>query len=365
MTISKITTIAELDNGSVDDSSMFLQRVDNVDTYATGKQIKEYIAAASQADFEREVNTRATTDADLFNKINTETSNRQTADETLQTNINAEATSRQNADTNLQTQITSLGTRTTAAENAISVLNGDGEGSVNKKVSDAVAGILNDAPEAFDTLREVSDWISTHSDSAATMQSAISANAQAIEQETQNRGGDALRLSTAIDSESTARENADTALQANIDSETTARQNADTNLQNGLDLINSKWSSVFGNDTDTEKKNPIVKDLAVSTDYLANGSINNILTATYSDKTASDFTIYGNKGDRGATWLYGTGIKGTITDPTIYKDSGVECALVGDVYRNTDNQNTYACVKGGSAGVAECFFYGQSFLSFR
>ena len=44
-----------------------------------------------------------------------------------------------------------------ANSDAITVLNGSGEGSVSKQVADAVAAIVADAPEAYDTLKEISD----------------------------------------------------------------------------------------------------------------------------------------------------------------------------------------------------------------
>ena len=56
---------------------------------------------------------------------------------------------------------------------AIEVLNGTGAGSVSKQVADAVAQIVSDAPEAYDTLKEISDWITSHASSAAEMNSAI------------------------------------------------------------------------------------------------------------------------------------------------------------------------------------------------
>lgn len=70
-----------------------------------------------------------------------------------------------------------------ANKSAIETLNGDAtkEGSVKKQVADAVAGIVADAPDAYDTLKEISDWISTHTDSAATMNSQITANKNAID----------------------------------------------------------------------------------------------------------------------------------------------------------------------------------------
>lgn len=62
-----------------------------------------------------------------------------------------------------------------ANTDAISVLNGEAiiEGSVKKTVSDEIAKVIAGAPESFDTLKEVSDWIATHGQDAAEMNSAI------------------------------------------------------------------------------------------------------------------------------------------------------------------------------------------------
>lgn len=49
------------------------------------------------------------------------------------------------------------------------------------KITEKVAEIVSDAPEDFDTLKEMSDWIASHEESAAAMNSAIQANATAIE----------------------------------------------------------------------------------------------------------------------------------------------------------------------------------------
>lgn len=43
--------------------------------------------------------------------------------------------------------------------NAIATLNGTGDGSVSKKVTDEIAKIVDSAPEAFDTLKEIADYI--------------------------------------------------------------------------------------------------------------------------------------------------------------------------------------------------------------
>lgn len=61
---------------------------------------------------------------------------------------------------------------------AIKTLNGNAqtEGSVSKQVADAVAKIVAEAPEAYDTLKEISTWISTHENDASAMNQSIQTN---------------------------------------------------------------------------------------------------------------------------------------------------------------------------------------------
>lgn len=75
---------------------------------------------------------------------------------------------------------TALKSRVSATETAIDTLNGTGDGSVKKQVAAAVAGIVADAPEAYDTLKEISDWISGHASDASAMNSQINTNKDAI-----------------------------------------------------------------------------------------------------------------------------------------------------------------------------------------
>lgn len=79
-------------------------------------------------------------------------------------------------------RVSTLEASTAANTAAIETLNGDEttEGSVKKQVADAIAAIVADAPESLDTLKEISDWISSHAESAAAMNSDIQANATAI-----------------------------------------------------------------------------------------------------------------------------------------------------------------------------------------
>ena len=65
------------------------------------------------------------------------------------------------------------------------------EAEVNGIVTEKIAEVVANAPEDFDTLKEIADWIDGHEDSAAAMNSEIKANTADIsdiwtEQETQN-----------------------------------------------------------------------------------------------------------------------------------------------------------------------------------
>lgn len=73
----------------------------------------------------------------------------------LKTEIEGQITASEYDDTEVKKSIK-------ANTDAIGILNGTGDGSVDKKVADAVASIVADAPAAYDTLKEISDWISTH-----------------------------------------------------------------------------------------------------------------------------------------------------------------------------------------------------------
>ena len=70
----------------------------------------------------------------------------------------------------------------TANTTAINTLNGDSTttGSVAKTVEDRVQEIIDNAPTAFDTLKEISDWIDEHGTAATSMNGRITANATAI-----------------------------------------------------------------------------------------------------------------------------------------------------------------------------------------
>lgn len=59
---------------------------------------------------------------------------------------------------------------------------------LNQTVNEAIAGVVANAPEDFDTLKEMSDWISEHEDDATAMNTAILENKSKIETLSNNIG---------------------------------------------------------------------------------------------------------------------------------------------------------------------------------
>ena len=72
-----------------------------------------------------------------------------------------------------------------STEAAITILNGEAtvEGSVKKQVADAIAGVVASAPENFDTLKEIADFIAGEGGEAASLVNRISAVETAIDNE--------------------------------------------------------------------------------------------------------------------------------------------------------------------------------------
>lgn len=80
---------------------------------------------------------------------------------------------------------------------------------------------------------------------------------------------------------------------------------------------------------------------------------------TFTDGTTATSYSVAKQGETGAAgtdggrWYSGTGITGTSTTATIFSNSGVSNAVVGDMYLNTSTYNTYRCTVAGAASVAK------------
>ena len=76
----------------------------------------------------------------------------------------------------VEAKVTANETTIQSHTTALATLNGEGEGSVKKTVTDEIAKVVADAPESLDTLKEISDWIAGHESDASAMNSAIQTN---------------------------------------------------------------------------------------------------------------------------------------------------------------------------------------------
>lgn len=75
-----------------------------------------------------------------------------------------------------------LQTQVTANKNALDVLNGTGEGSVDKQITDAINKFASDVSDdsTVNTFKELVDWAASHTSEAADIVSNVTANANAI-----------------------------------------------------------------------------------------------------------------------------------------------------------------------------------------
>ncbi|MBO7714633.1 MAG: hypothetical protein J6S85_13740 [Methanobrevibacter sp.] len=87
------------------------------------------------------------------------------------------------------------------------------------KITEKVAEIVADAPEDFDTLKEMSDWISHHEESAAAMNSAIKANATAITGKVDKETGKGLSTEDYTTAEKTKLSGIETGAEVNVQSD--------------------------------------------------------------------------------------------------------------------------------------------------
>jgi len=148
--------------GTADDSS------DKLTIYGTKKYADEKAAAAQSA-------AEATAAGDATSKVNAAKEEIKGTTDALAGRIKTvEDDYLTSADkTEITGAASALEARVKDNEDAIVVLNGEGEGSVKKAVADAIAGVVAGAPEDFDTLKEVADWIGSDTTGAAQMQADI------------------------------------------------------------------------------------------------------------------------------------------------------------------------------------------------
>ncbi len=152
-----------------------------------------------------ELKGTATTDYDTLGKLEGKIKDEASRAVAAETALVGRLDALESGDSSVGTQIDALKTQligdaTTltnfgAVEDKIDVINGTGEGSIKKAVGDAVASIVANAPEDFDTLKEVADWIANDTTGAASMQNDIAT----LKGEATVKGSVAHSIKTAVE----------------------------------------------------------------------------------------------------------------------------------------------------------------------
>lgn len=145
--------------------------------------------------------------------------------------------------TTLEGEMDDVEGRLDSVEGQITTLNGDGEGSVNKKVADAIAEVVASAPEDLDTLKEIADFIANDQEGAASLTNRISA-LEAIDHDAYLDADDtnlqaaqdyANGLNKAMDIRVKALEDADDYVKADVDSAIADAKKAGTDAATALE----------------------------------------------------------------------------------------------------------------------------------
>lgn len=172
-------TLVTLDNLAYYDSKIKTKiAADDATTLASAKSYADSLADNYDAKGTAEAKVKELADGAV--KANTDAIAKLNGDDTVDGSVDKKI---KDTATTLRQEIsastyddTALKGRVSANETAIAALVGSGEGSVDKKVADAVAKIIADAPEAYDTLKEIADWIASHTTDATAMNTQINAN---------------------------------------------------------------------------------------------------------------------------------------------------------------------------------------------
>ena len=223
-------------------------------------------------------------DSALDSRIDSEAVARAAQDSTLQSNIDtlstehdsdvlaiyAELTAISNEH---DSDVTAINTDITALDNRVdseqlSRIAGDSTtlSSAQGYTDTAISNLVNGAPLALDTLKELADALSDDSDALAALTTTVS-------NETTNRTNADTALDGRIDSESVARYNEDTAINNRIDSEQLARITVDSTKLNISD---------FGSQFDSDFAAKTTSNLTEGTNkYYTDARVQGVVTKAY------------------------------------------------------------------------------------
>ncbi|WP_130837183.1 hypothetical protein [Lachnoclostridium sp. Marseille-P6806] len=210
---------------------------------------------------------------------------------------------------------------------AVETLNGSGTGSVSKTVHDSIAAVVADAPENLDTLREISDWISGHEESASAMNSAIHRNTDAIAAEVSRAQAAEASAMEAVTAETSRAQAAEAENHAKINAEVVRAQAAEPPFRFGVDSEGNYGYIKAGADAVTPFKGQADIDAAYQAGRDAVGT-SVVLKAmgTYSNNSGHDETVFvavgGYNGYSNGSGYIGISTTGTVIDQSSFMGSG-------------------------------------------
>ena len=154
----------------------------------------------------------------------------------------------------LMANIQGYDNRITANAEAIDVLNGTGEGSVAKIVATEIAKVIANAPESYDTLKEIADWINDHPNTVADINTAITNLASRVSDLETDASSLKTRMTTA-EGKITTLETAVTTLNGDVNTTNSvdykinqATQNLNTDISNLRELVDNHDQSLTWTD---------------------------------------------------------------------------------------------------------------------
>lgn len=148
-------------------------------------------------------------------------------------------------DERITTEVETLTEKIAKNEEAITVLNGTGDGSVYQTVSDSIIKLVNGADTAYDTLKEISDYIANDTTNSAKMVNDISDLKNSIKALNNINvvscvDSDLVTVKTSITKNSDSKEEKTFTVCANNIASTTDVDNVKTELTNKINSTNEK-----------------------------------------------------------------------------------------------------------------------------
>ena len=168
-------------------------------TYANDKaalEEKDSALEAKDTELEQSISDEAARaeakEQELEEAITNEENRAVAAEEALEAALENEKTQREENDTRIDANVsalrdevnakfTELDSKDAEIEDALDVINGDGDGSIKKAVADGIAEVVANAPEDLDTLKEIADYIASDKTKAAEIETKLSDHDSAID----------------------------------------------------------------------------------------------------------------------------------------------------------------------------------------